>query len=215
MNTKMTSNITNSIQTIILAIITIIGFYLVFKQIKNLETKFQKNKKENDEIINNIFNLINNQNLNVCDSYNNLPEIKNNSTPSTNTNVKEDNIIEKKEPIKEWNNEEFMIEDYSSSSDSESEKEIPIIIKKNENNHDSEIKHQDEDEIDESEQDNEEQVNDHDDDDEVMSNHISENKYNKDELSILKIKDIKDICRDLNIPVTGSKEFLINKILNI
>ena len=97
--TKMTSNITNSIQTIILAIITIVGFYLVFKQIKNLETKFQKNKKENDEIITNIFNLINTQNLNVCTSFNNLPDIKN-------------NVTEKQEPIKEWNNEQFMMEDF-------------------------------------------------------------------------------------------------------
>ena len=42
MITKMPSNITNSIQTIILAIITIVGFYLVFKQIKNLRTTDQR-----------------------------------------------------------------------------------------------------------------------------------------------------------------------------
>ena len=68
MNSKITSNITNSIQTIILAIITIIGFYLVFKQIKNLEIKYEKNKKETDENINNILN-----NFNSC-CYNNLPD---------------------------------------------------------------------------------------------------------------------------------------------
>jgi hypothetical protein len=39
---KIAPNITNSIQTIILAIITMCGFYLVFRQLKTLENKIAK-----------------------------------------------------------------------------------------------------------------------------------------------------------------------------
>ena len=42
----------------------------------------------------------------------------------------------------------------------------------------------------------------------------SKTQYNYEDLNKLKIKDIKDICKDLGIQNTGSKDSLINKIIN-
>jgi len=206
MITKMPSNITNSIQTIILAIITIVGFYLVFKQIKNLEIKFQKNKKENDEIINNIFNLINTQNFNRGSV---------GLGPSLPAQQEPTKAVTAPVPAQEWNNEKFMTEDFSSDSDSDGEIVVTNdqTVEKSESDSDSDVEVI-EDVVLKKEEEEAEEEDDEAEEEEASSNNISK-KYTKEELSNYKLKDIKDICRDLNIQATGSKENLINKILNI
>ena len=128
MSPRMSPNITNSIQTIVLAIITMCGFYLVFRQLKSLENKIEKNKKEienkivsscdvlhthasdktNNTVVNNIITEKNNKDI-VWD---------NNFTDSDDDSSIDDNVFEdnEKKDVKETETE---IETETSENDIE------------------------------------------------------------------------------------------------
>ena len=101
MSPRMSPNITNSIQTIVLAIITMCGFYLVFRQLKSLENKIEKNKKE-----------IENKIVSSCDV------LHTHASDKTNNTVVNNIITEKNNKDIVWDNNFTDSDDDSSIDDS-------------------------------------------------------------------------------------------------
>ena len=123
---KIAPNITNSIQTIILAIITMCGFYLVFRQLKSLENKIERYKKDDQKKIHNTDNkdgVTQKQNDEVIPTYVKQQQNKQQENKQENKQQEKQNV---------WNNDFTQSEsDDDSDEENDDDEEIEEIEEDN------------------------------------------------------------------------------------